>query len=47
MYIGTTIRTRQVLADMRKSIKLKIVHKILFFLVSNTLDHKELESPVF
>lgn len=33
--------SRQVLADMRKSIKLKIVHEILFFLVSNiTVDHK-------
>ena len=34
--------SRQVLADMRKSINLKIVHEILFFLVSNiTVDHKE------
>lgn len=33
--------SKQVLADMRKSIKLKIVHEILFFLVSNiTVDHK-------
>lgn len=34
--------SRQVLADMRKSINLKIVHEILFFLVSNiTVDRKE------